>query len=135
MWELYKSGLHSSSWSYCGSSVRCQSLEDPKRVRFDPLLHSRYPNGTQLLCVLLIGALMSAIIFTVILVSMMLVSFGILVHYSKKRNWKGFDRAAVAIAFIVFLYMAGNTVTIGAYGYNTIRNNGENNAGLSLSRN
>jgi small-conductance mechanosensitive channel len=78
---------------------------------------------------------MSAIVFTVILVLMLLISFSILIHYSRKRNWKAYDRVVVCVTFVIFLFMAANTISVGAYGYNTIRNNGENSAGLSLSRN
>lgn len=88
-----------------------------------------------MLCVLLTGAIMSAIVFTIILTAMLLVSFGCLMHFAKKRPLGGFDKTFVVAAFVFFVFALGNTLAVGAYGYNTIRNNGENNAGLSLSRN
>jgi len=88
-----------------------------------------------MLCVLSTGAIMSAIVYSIILTAMLLVSFGFLMHFFKKRPLGGFDKTVIIAAGFIFVFALGNTLAVGAYGYNTIRNNGENNAGLSLSRN
>lgn len=76
---------------------------------------------------------MSAILLSTISVVTMLVSFGILLYLVGHKRFKGFDGLVLAIVFSLFLSTAASSTMLGAYGFNTIRNGG-NNAGLSLSR-
>ena len=63
----------------------------------------------------------------------MIISFGIMLYLVCRRKFKGFDGVALIIVFTLFFSTAATSTMLGAYGFNTIRNGG-NNAGLSLSR-
>lgn len=108
-------------------------LEHLEKVRFDLLFHNRY-GGDRRLCVLHIGAIMSAIMLSLISVATMLVSFGIMLYLVCHRKYRGFDGLVLAVVLVMFMATAGSSTLLGAYGYNTLRNGGHNGAGLSLSR-
>lgn len=107
-------------------------MEDLERIRFDPLFHNRYGDYRRL-CVLHIGAIMSAILLSMISVVVMTISFGIMLYLVGRKRFKGFDGFVLVIVFTMFLTTAASSTMLGAYGFNTIRSGGSN-AGLSLSR-
>lgn len=77
---------------------------------------------------------MSAITLSLISIGTMILSFGILLYLVGHKKFKGFDAVVLTIAAVLFFSTAASSVTLGAYGYNTLRNGGHNGAGLSLSR-
>lgn len=77
---------------------------------------------------------MSAIMLSLMSLGIMLTSFGILLYLVCRRKFTGFNGLVVAIMLVLFLATTANSTLLGAYGFNTLRNGGNNGAGLSLSR-
>lgn len=77
---------------------------------------------------------MSAITLSLISIFTMLGSFTLTLYLAWKKKFKGFDGVVFAVVFTLFVAMAAGSTVLGAYGFNMIRNGGNNGAGLSLSR-
>lgn len=77
---------------------------------------------------------MSAIMLSLVNIATMVVSFGILLYLVSLKKFKGFDAVALVIVLVLFLSTAASSTMLGAYGFNTIRNGGNNGSGLSLYR-